>query len=112
MTQNNTTDEQILGWVGSSNDRGTIDIMWSSCITIILCCWVSTYPNVGSPSDKWYHIFYDKISLAMISILGPDFLFGIAFGQWSSARRSVKVGDTRGSIGFPTGMESVPSDHR
>ncbi|KAL6403896.1 oxidoreductase [Ilyonectria robusta] len=91
MTQNNTTDEQILGWVGSSNDRGTIDIMWSSCITIILCCWVSTYPNVGSPSDKWYHIFYDKISLAMISILGPDFLFGIAFGQWSSARRSVKT---------------------
>ncbi|KPM41520.1 hypothetical protein AK830_g4997 [Neonectria ditissima] len=84
-------DEQIYGWKSSSTDRGTIDIMWSSCITIVLCCWAATYPNVGSPTDKWYHLFYDKISLALISVLGPDFLFGIALGQWSSARRSVKA---------------------
>ncbi|CAI6339391.1 unnamed protein product [Periconia digitata] len=88
---NSTGIEELVGWKGTSNDRGTIDILWSSCVTIFLCCWVSTYPNTGSPKDKWHHSLYDKISLALISILGPDFLFGIALGQFSSARRSVKL---------------------
>ncbi|KAK8247868.1 hypothetical protein HDK77DRAFT_211610 [Phyllosticta capitalensis] len=84
-------NEVIHGWKSSGNDRGTIDVLWSSAVTIILCCWVSTYPNVGSPKDKWYHTFYDKLSLAIISLLGPDFVFGIAFGQFCSARRSVEM---------------------
>lgn len=91
MAANVTNNDQLRGWVASSNDRGTIEIMWSSCVTIFLCCWVSTYPNVGSPKDRWYHGLLDKLNLAAISILGPDFLFGIACGQFSSARRSVKV---------------------
>lgn len=41
--------------------------------------------------DKWYHRLIDKIHLAMIGLLGPDFLFGIALGQLSSAHRSVKL---------------------
>lgn len=90
-TTNSTNLEHLVGWRGSSDDRGTIDILWSSCVTIVLCCWVSTYPNTGSPTDKWYHALYDKFSLALIGMLGPDFLFGIAYGQFSSARRSVKV---------------------
>lgn len=91
QSANNSTAGEFVGWRGTSNDRGTIDIMWSSCVTIFLCCWVSTYPNTGSPKDKWHHSLRDKLSLALISILGPDFLFGIAYGQFSSARRSVKV---------------------
>ncbi|KAH8884940.1 hypothetical protein GQ53DRAFT_597647, partial [Thozetella sp. PMI_491] len=76
-----------------SSDKGRrmIEILWASCITIFLCCWVSTYPNVGSRHDKWYFTFYDKLSFFTVAILGPDFLFGIAIGQFSSARRSVKV---------------------
>ncbi|EAU32328.1 predicted protein [Aspergillus terreus NIH2624] len=87
----NATDIPIHGWVSSGKDRGSIDILWSCCVTIVLCCWVSVYPNVGSPTDKWYHSFIDKFNLFCISILGPDFLFGIAFGQFSSARRSMKL---------------------
>ncbi|KAK3386897.1 hypothetical protein B0H63DRAFT_141938 [Podospora didyma] len=78
------------GWVESGRDRGTLDLLWSCCVTIILCAWVATHPNAGSPKDKWFHAVLDKTSLAMIGLLGPDFLFGIAFGQFSSARRSVK----------------------
>ncbi|KAI1841681.1 hypothetical protein JX266_012146 [Neoarthrinium moseri] len=81
----------VPGWVSSSRDRGSIDILYSSCLTILLCCWVSTQPNAGAPKDKWYHRFIDKFHLAMVGLLGPDFLFAIAIGQLSSARRSVKL---------------------
>ncbi|TDZ32394.1 hypothetical protein C8035_v012424 [Colletotrichum spinosum] len=80
----------VHGWVDAGRDRGSIDILWSSLLTIILCVWVSTHPNALSPKDKWYHGVFDKVNLAMIGLLGPDFLFGLAVGQLSSARRSVK----------------------
>lgn len=91
VSQNPTNSTALVGWTSTSRDRGSLDILWSSCVTIFLCSWVSTYPNTGSPNDKWYHSLWDKISLALISILGPDVLFGIAYGQFSSARRSVRV---------------------
>lgn len=87
----NVTDVPVDGWVSAPDNRGTGDIIWSCGMTILLCCWVSVYPNVGSPSDKWYHPFLDKLNLFCIALLGPDFLFGIAFGQWSKARASVRV---------------------
>jgi hypothetical protein len=91
LPMGNATDPPVYGWVRSGDDRGTFDILWSCGTTILLCCWVSVYPNVGSPSDKWYHPFLDKLNLFCIALLGPDFLFGIAFGQWSKAIESVKV---------------------
>ncbi|RAH64382.1 uncharacterized protein BO66DRAFT_242417 [Aspergillus aculeatinus CBS 121060] len=87
----NTTESIVYGWVASPEGRGSIDILWSCCTTVILCCWVSVYPNVGSPNDSKWHPLVDKFNLFCISLLGPDFLFGIAWGQFESARRSVKV---------------------
>ncbi|KAI1120294.1 hypothetical protein F5Y10DRAFT_290027 [Nemania abortiva] len=87
-TSHNST---LVGWVDSSTDRGTIDILWSCSITILLCCWVATHPNAAAPTDKWYHRYIDKFTLAWIGLEGPEFLFGIALGQLSSARRCVKL---------------------
>ncbi|KAF3809571.1 hypothetical protein GCG54_00012857, partial [Colletotrichum gloeosporioides] len=81
----------VDGWVGTSNDRGSIEILWDCCFTVLLCCWVATHPNASSPSDRGYHHFIDKFHLAMLGLLGPDFLFLTAVGQLSNARRSVKL---------------------
>ncbi|KAH7123373.1 hypothetical protein B0J13DRAFT_566491 [Dactylonectria estremocensis] len=91
MSLNASDPYQIVGWQTTSDDRGSLDILWSCLVTLLLCCWVSTYPNAGSPSDKWYHPLLDKFNLAIITFLGPDFLFGIALGQFASARESVKA---------------------
>jgi hypothetical protein len=88
----NDTAVPLDGWVSGPDDRGTVDILWSCGATILLCCWVSVYPNVGSLNDKWYHPFLDKLNLFCIALLGPDFLFAIAWGQWSKARASIQVG--------------------
>lgn len=81
----------LVGWVATGTDRGTLDIIYASGVTIVLCVWVSTYPNVPAPSDRWYHHIVDKANLAMIGALGPDLLFGLALGQYSSAKRSIEV---------------------
>ncbi|KXH69263.1 hypothetical protein CSAL01_01741 [Colletotrichum salicis] len=51
-SDNNTS---IHGWVVAGRDRGSVDILWSSLLTIILCVWVATHPNALLPKDKWYH---------------------------------------------------------
>ncbi|TLD17436.1 uncharacterized protein PgNI_00027, partial [Pyricularia grisea] len=86
-----TSLTEMVGWVSSSRDRGTVDILRSSCLTIFLCVWIATYPYIPSINDKWYHRFIDKANMACIGFLGPDFLFGLAIGQLASARRSVKI---------------------
>ncbi|RAK82203.1 uncharacterized protein BO72DRAFT_420195 [Aspergillus fijiensis CBS 313.89] len=93
----NSTESIVHGWVPSPEGRGSLDILRSCCTTIILCCWVSVYPNVGSPNDSKWHPLVDKFNLFCISLLGPDFLFEIAWGQFESARKSVRVfrNDTR-----------------
>ncbi|KAK1625746.1 hypothetical protein BDP81DRAFT_327350 [Colletotrichum phormii] len=89
---NGTIDiwKPVCGWVSAGNDRGTIDILWSSNLTILLCVWVATHPNALGHGEKWWHAAIDKFNLAAIGLLGPDFLFGIAVGQLASARKSVK----------------------
>lgn len=93
MSGNDTVfdDGEIVGWVPSSTDRGTIDVLWSCCFTIVLCVWVSTYPNVPSKSDTWYERLIDKVNLAFIGLLGPDLLLGLALGQLGEARKIVRV---------------------
>ncbi|KAF5643396.1 oxidoreductase [Fusarium tjaetaba] len=91
MSSNTSGHQPLVGWQDSSDDRGSLDVLWSCLVTLLLCAWVSTYPNAGSPHDKWYHPLLDKFNLAIITFLGPDFLFGIALGQFSSARSSVKA---------------------
>lgn len=41
--------------------------------------------------DKWHRKIIDKLNLAFIGLLGPDFLFAIAAGQLSSAMRAREV---------------------
>lgn len=38
--------------------------------------------------------FWDKLNLACLGIVGPEFLFTLAMGQWVSAQHSVEVSHT------------------
>jgi len=77
------------GWRSGANERGTLEIVWSCTITVFLCCWTSVCVNIPALNDSWLDRIRDKINLAFIGILGPDFLFVLAAGQRDQARRSV-----------------------
>ena len=78
------------GWVAQPGGRGTFDILWSCFSTVFLCCWSALCLNV--PPTHWgpWRRQYQKVLLACLGILGPEFIVQIAIGQWSSARRSME----------------------
>ncbi|PWY67091.1 hypothetical protein BO94DRAFT_561221 [Aspergillus sclerotioniger CBS 115572] len=48
-------------------------------------------PNIPARSDRWHHALRDRLHLASLGLLGPEFLLMLALGQWSSTRASVKT---------------------
>ena len=79
-----------LGWVQSPDGRGTIDIIWSCLVTITLCCWSSLCVNAPARGEGQVRQLIDKINLACIGLIGPEWLFALSLGQYLSARRSVQ----------------------
>ncbi|RAK82213.1 uncharacterized protein BO72DRAFT_444140 [Aspergillus fijiensis CBS 313.89] len=86
----NFTASTRQGWVTEPDGRGSWSILSTCLLTIILCCWTAVLPNIPARTDKWYHRLRDRLHLASIGVLGPEFLLMLALGQWSSARASVK----------------------
>ncbi|KAL2822218.1 hypothetical protein BDW59DRAFT_149588 [Aspergillus cavernicola] len=78
-------------WVSEPSGRGTWSILSSCLLTITLCCWTSVCPNIPAQSDRYWCSLREKMHLACIGVLGPEFLLMLAMGQWSSARKSVKA---------------------
>lgn len=88
----NTTT--IYGWVDEPDGRGTWSILSTCLLTIILCCWSSLCPNIPAPGEGTIIQLRDKFHLALMAILGPEFLLVLTLGEWSSARASVEVPDS------------------
>lgn len=92
MADHNITSEFTShGWVNEPNGRGTWNILSTCLLTIILCCWTSVCPNIPAPQDGIFTQMRDQLHLAIMGVLGPEFLLMVALGEWSSARASVKV---------------------
>ena len=91
MVGNGTSGNTTHGWVPQGDGRGTLDIVWTSGLTIFLCIWTSVCVNVPSINSTRWDRFQDKLGMALVGLLGPDYILLIAVGQWYSARRSVKV---------------------
>jgi hypothetical protein len=81
----------IHGWQDQPNYRGTFDIIKICIGTIFLLCWSSVCPNVPSLKGGFWLTFRMKVSLFLLAILGPDFIFMTAMGQLHAAWRARKA---------------------
>ncbi|CAF3509663.1 unnamed protein product [Fusarium graminearum] len=84
-----SNETEFVGWTPSPDGRGTYDIIFACLVTTFLCCWTSVYPNIPAPEDKFWASIRDRVGLACLGLLGPEFIIVLAIGQKSSARRSV-----------------------
>jgi hypothetical protein len=91
---------QLQGWTDSPDGRGTIDIVSSCAFTIFICIWSVLCVNIGPTGASPIAQVYQKVRLAIICILGPDFLLLLAIGQWESARKSCRKFKERGVDGW------------
>ena len=82
----------ILGWTGSPNGRGSLDILWSCAFTTFLCAWSALCSNIPAPGSKfWRRGIARKLFLGAMCLLIPDLVSYLALGQYGSARESVKA---------------------
>ncbi|KAJ5728894.1 uncharacterized protein N7483_003402 [Penicillium malachiteum] len=88
---NNTSDMTTLvqGWNSGPNTRGTMDIIWSSLLTIVLCTWTALCLNLPHPNDGSFEILRQRAKWIFWAIVAPELVLTVAMGQYASARRSV-----------------------
>ena len=98
MGQNGTATLQ--GWTSSPNDRGTIDILTGSVLTLVLCTWSVLCLNVFPTSYSWWRRMFRKALMAGLTWLAPEFVFQLAIGQWCLARQSVRKFSKSGYEGW------------
>lgn len=79
------------GWKDAPDGRGTIDIVWSCALTIFLSSWSILCLNLPAEHEGFWHRMRRKVHWFMLTVLGPEVLFQLAFGEWLKARRSCKA---------------------
>lgn len=82
---------RVYQWIDQPNHRGTIDIIWTSVITIFISTYTILCLNVGSPKDTTWSLLRRKLKWMLLGIAGPEIVLTYAAGQWSRARHSVEA---------------------
>ena len=93
LLYNSTTQTQgvlIHGFVPSPEGRGTIEVLESCLVTIVLCSWSVLFLNVPAEKDSRFTRFRAQAWWMLFTILFPEMLTGIAAEQWRSASQSVE----------------------
>jgi hypothetical protein len=88
MSNISTRAPPLRGWTDSPDSRGTIDIVSSCIFTIFICVWSVLCVNIGPPKESAIAEILQKLKLAFLCVLGPDYLLLLAVGQFESARKS------------------------
>lgn len=71
----------LQGWTDSPDGRVTIDIVSSCIFTIFICIWSVFCVNIGPPGESAVTKILQKLKLAILCIIGPDFLLLFVVGQ-------------------------------
>ncbi|KAF2225267.1 hypothetical protein BDZ85DRAFT_248631 [Elsinoe ampelina] len=88
--RNGTQPVQKQGYTRQPDARGTLDILWSCIFTLFLCSWTIICTNLPGVGTSYVVTWWRKSWLTLLGLLAPEFVFGAAFIQWSTARTSMK----------------------
>lgn len=92
-----TLPSQTVNYVSSGNARSTLDIVWSSCATILICTYTVLHPNVPEQRDgrdpglggdiKWsIKGFMQSLVWFAVTLIAPEFYTTIAVSDFLRAR--------------------------
>jgi hypothetical protein len=97
---NCTIPSETVNFVSSSNVRGTLDILWSCLLTIILCTWTVQHLNIPEESPEsttWAQVLkqilktsWTNIKWNLVALISPEAAVGKAYQDLMMARRSVR----------------------
>lgn len=78
-----------VGWVDSPEGRGTIDILFTNIIAIVVCVWTVLHHNIQAKGESEWTVTIRKLRWSMLAICAPEMLTLFAIMQWNAANRSV-----------------------
>ena len=84
---NTTTDAtQLVGYVQDPNGRGTLSLLISCILTLILCVWSALHLNVPAPGQTPIQGAWLNTRWIITGIYAPELVVFAAWRQWCSAR--------------------------
>jgi hypothetical protein len=88
----------VVNFVSSTSVRGTLDILWSSLFTLLICTWTVQHLNVPEQTpdpESWQQKLKEtlqrsgtKVKWMIVTLIVPEFLVGRAFQDWMMAKKS------------------------
>jgi hypothetical protein len=97
---NCTIPSETVKFVSSSKVRGTLDILWSCLLTIILCTWTVQHLNIPKESPESatraqtlkqiLKSSWTELKWNLVALISPEAAVGKAYQDLMMARRSVR----------------------
>jgi hypothetical protein len=82
--------QRAPGWATTSNIRSTWDLVRSALLTLLIFSYSAVHINLPKPSWNRFTRIRHKLWLTLLAALVPDFVLGMALGQFTTAKRLSK----------------------
>jgi hypothetical protein len=82
-SSSNDTTPQYIGFSYGGTTRSTMVLLWSCFTTIFACTWTVVHHNMPDPNDSTLRIYSRKLLWMLITIIAPEFTFGVALQQFA-----------------------------
>ena len=85
--------------MGDPNGRGTLSLIISCVLTLVLCVWSALHLNVPSSSQTTLASLLTQCRWIITGVYAPELVVFTAWRQWSSAKLLSNLVDSRGQFG-------------
>ncbi|KIJ14013.1 hypothetical protein PAXINDRAFT_13134 [Paxillus involutus ATCC 200175] len=79
----------------SSNYRSVWSILGTCALTLIICVWKSSFPNI-THEKKWYKVVLYRVALGLVALVTPEITAVRAFLEWREAGKIKENFSNRG----------------
>lgn len=90
---------QYVQYVGDPNGRGTLSLIISCVLTLILCVWSALHLNVPSNTQTALTSLLAQLRWIVAGVYAPELVVFTAWRQWSSAKLLKDLVEKRGQCG-------------
>lgn len=99
FSPNCTLPPEVVNFMSSTGVRGTLDILWGSLFTLLICTWTVQHLNLPEQTpdpESWQQKLKEtlkrsgtKVKWMLVTLIVPEFLVGRAFQDWMMAKKSL-----------------------
>ena len=83
---NGESSIELVSYASDPNGRGTISLIISCLLTLLLCVWSALHLNVPRQAETTLECLWTNTRWILVGIYAPELVVFTAWRQWSSAR--------------------------